>query len=302
MNRYLIKDKDHEFKLYYPSIEAAQKAYPNAELIQPYNDNSHMEYINFIKQHCIFRTSFKSSNSSHKEIYKSPYYKGEILIMLSYDPEDNTYYDVAWYMEYKNHSFTYPIAWNVSDPKEVYDILSISTPQYKILSRRTYGQPKLAKPKELKGISPIGKVTYIPKHCNPQVFIKDNDVYIKHTDYFSYLWIPPTGERIGMPLKYYLEKYFDTTRKAEFIYPDGYGLIVLRNEAWICLKNYVHYIKTDNPVLVAQSIVNQQKNDIYTQDLLNNISTQINWSHFWENVCNLVKTKLNVCNTEKENN
>ena len=70
----------------------------------------------------------------------------------------------------------------MSTPEKIYNLLSINNPEYIILQRRYYGQPKLTKPKELKGIKSIGKATFIPKHCEPQVYVKNNDVYIKHTD------------------------------------------------------------------------------------------------------------------------
>ena len=111
----------------------------------------------------------------------------------------------------------------MSTPKEVYEMISMQYPKYIIYSHRYYGEPKLQKPKELKGIKPIGKATYIPKHCEPQVFIKENDVYIRHTDYFSYTWQPPKGERIDMPISYYMNKYFNTKRNEKFVYPDCWG-------------------------------------------------------------------------------
>ena len=44
MNRYTIKQDDYLLRLYYPSIEAAKQAYPNAN-IELYVDDSFIEYI-----------------------------------------------------------------------------------------------------------------------------------------------------------------------------------------------------------------------------------------------------------------
>ena len=151
--------------------------------------------------------------------------------------------------------------------------------------RRYYGQPKLTKPKELKGIKSIGKATFIPKHCEPQVYVKNNDVYIKHTDYFSYLWRPLEGERIDMQLSYYMEKYFNKTKKEKFVYPDTFGSIILRNEAWIMLKDTLPLILTENNTLIANKIFELQKKDKYTPyDIDDN-----EWIRFLENVCKCVK-------------
>ena len=77
------------------------------------------------------------------------------------------------------------------------------------------------------------------------MFIKDNDVYIKHKDYFSEMFIPPDANDLGKPLNYTLQKYFpDSKQKREkFIYSDNWGGVVLRNEAWIKLSNLVHIVK-----------------------------------------------------------
>ena len=151
--------------------------------------------------------------------------------------------------------------------------------------RRYYGQPKLTKPKELKGIKSIGKATFIPKHCEPQVYVKNNDVYIKHTDYFSYLWRPLEGERIDMPVSYYVKKYFNKNRNEKFVYADTCGSIILRNEAWIMLKDTLPLILTENNTLIANKIFELQKKDKYTPyDIDDN-----EWIRFLENVCKCVK-------------
>lgn len=50
---------------------------------------------------------------------------------------------------------------------------------------RFYGQPKLKKSKELKNIKESFTVDYIPKKCKCTVYIVNNDIWVKHRDYFS---------------------------------------------------------------------------------------------------------------------
>ena len=253
------------------------------ESITPYTDTSHEKYIEKIKQ----QSEFLGYDRYNYEVYKCKYNKGYILIQLAKDKSDNTYYDYAQYQEYKNCDLINPVTKTMSTPKEVYEMISMQYPKYIIYSHRYYGEPKLQKPKELKGIKPIGKATYIPKHCEPQVFMKDNDVYIRHTDYFSYTWQPPKGERMDMPLSYYMNKYFSTKRSEKFIYPDCWGSIILRNEAWILLKDILQIIQTENYTSVAQEILKLQKTDKNSTSF--SISDDMEWIRFWENVCKCVK-------------
>ena len=138
------------------------------------------------------------------------------------------------------------LCWTFGDVRDFYnDYLDDKDLEFNIISYRKYGQPKLVKPKELSKIKQIGSVDYIPKHCSCQVFIKDNDVYVKHRDYFSEMFIPPDDNDLGKPLNHTMQKYFPdmNTKKDRFIYTDDWGGVVLRDEAWIKLRNLVHIIK-----------------------------------------------------------
>ena len=138
------------------------------------------------------------------------------------------------------------LCWTLGNVKDFYnDYLDNKDLSFQIISFRKYGQPKLNKPKELSKIKQIGSVDYIPKHCSCQVFVKDNDVYIKHRDYFSEQFVPSDSNDLGKPLNYTLAKYFpDSKQKREkFVYSDNWSGVILRNEAWIKLNNLVHIIK-----------------------------------------------------------
>lgn len=122
---------------------------------------------------------------------------------------------------------------------------------------RFYGEPKLSKPKELKGIKQSFSIDYIPKKCRCQCFIKDDDVWVKHKDYFSST-IKPESHEIGMPLNYFAEKHLGKNRPAKFIYEDAWGSVIARNEAWIVLEGLIIDIM----------------NEAFPPDILNNILRQ----------------------------
>lgn len=93
-----------------------------------------------------------------------------------------------------------------------------------IVSERRYGQPKLAKPKELKNIKQA--FTYdLNKHCKCPVFITGNDVWIKHRDWCSK--VLHSGKEV--------EEY--RSKHPKFVYNDCFAAIVLRGEAWIRIKD-----------------------------------------------------------------
>lgn len=230
------------------------------------------------------------NNGSIREIYKGLYYKGIIYIELSKDSLDDVYYDFALYQEYINNRISLPITKTMSNPKEVWNILSIKQPEYIIYSHRYYGEPKLQKPKELKNIKSIGNAEFIAKKCNPKVFVKNDDVYVQHTDYFSSMWRPPTDEKIDMPLSYYAKKYFNKKRGEKFVYSDCWGSIVLRNEAWIQLKNVIPLIKTEDEYIFANTVIKLQKGDKYSDLSLNEAETH--WHQFWCSVYKCVKDYL----------
>ena len=131
--------------------------------------------------------------------------------------------------------------------KRIGDKPTITNIRYEIISERVYGQPKLSKPTELKGIKHLFSIPYL-KTTN-QVFIKDDIVYIKLRDHFS----PSVNLGQGLPLLAKM-KLMDipTTRKEKFIYADSWGDVVLRSEAWISI----------------QGLISQFKRGVFTLDIL----------------------------------
>lgn len=289
MKRWKLTYIDNTQRLYYSNSCEELSKRKDIKSIEPYTDDTYMSYIEKIKSHCTLLKQ-QVHNDIIREYYSCDYNKGNLVIRLSKDISDNIYYDLAAYQEHKTSSFIYPITFTLSTPKKVYELINIPSLEYIVYSHRYYGQPKLSKPKELKNINSIGSATFISKKCNPQIYIKDNDMYIKHTDYFSSLWEPPKGE-LGNEQSYYLNKYFNINRSKKFIYGDNVASIVLRNEAWILLKNSVQIIKsTDNYLIFVKLIISQQKLDKYSYLNTEDMLTQ--WENFYMNVYNLVKDYL----------
>lgn len=292
MKRWKIKYENGQELLWYSSEKPQNISIVNSDIINitEYTNTEYMDYINLIQNHCDLLGTYNRNNSIH-EIYKGLYYKGTMYIELLKDCLDDTYYDFALYQEHINNRILTPITKTVSNPKEVWNILSIKQPEYIVYSHRYYGEPKLFKPKELKNIKSIGNAEFYPKKCNPKIYIKDNDIYIQHTDYFSSIWKPPVEERVDMPLSYYTKKYFKKERNEKFVYPDGWGSIVLRDEAWIQLKNIIPLIKTENENIFAKTIINLQKYDKYSH--LSVSETEMHWYRFWCNVYKCIENYLN---------
>lgn len=150
--------------------------------------------------------------------------------------------------------------WTCSEPEQFYnnycDNKDLEFIQY---SMRFYGQPKIEKPKELSNIKEVFSVDYIPKKCKCPVYIKDNDVWIKHRDYFSSS-MKTSIEDEGTPLEYRSKKYLGKDRSSKFIYPDNWGEIICRNEAWICIKNLLHRLRIgDSELKLIQQILRHQE-------------------------------------------
>jgi hypothetical protein len=110
--------------------------------------------------------------------------------------------------------------------------------KFTVYSSRRYGEPKLAKPKELSGISPSFSEDYIPRKCKFQVFVlkEADEIWIKATDWFSPEFMPPDIRDAEKPQNAILAKYFPTQKphKENFVYANNFASVVLRCEAWLC--------------------------------------------------------------------
>lgn len=107
--------------------------------------------------------------------------------------------------------------------------------QLEVLKIRYYGEEKLKNPPQIKGIKSIG-LCFIPKKCTFPCYFLDNEVYIKCRDWFSPSLVTGDYEIDSMPLGAKIKKIFGEDKHVKgFIYPDAWGAIVLRNEAWLKL-------------------------------------------------------------------
>ena len=109
MNRYTIKQDDYILRLYYPSIEAAKQAYPNA-IVEPYEDTTFIDYVEKIKS---------LSHITPVGWWKIPYRCGYIAYRQFKD--DDGYLDGCEYVRYDENSYTMPFMKTITDPKSFYE-------------------------------------------------------------------------------------------------------------------------------------------------------------------------------------
>lgn len=158
--------------------------------------------------------------------------------------------------------------------------------KFSLVSDRIFGEPKLEKPKELNNIKQSGNISFCRNKCKCPYFIKGNDIYIKHRDYFSKSFEPPI-EDIGTPLNVILNKYFNKNKANKFVYSDCWGDVVLRNEAWIKLENIMLFVNDYIPSQLAYMVCQQQKEYHKFEDDLD-----MEWENFYERLFSKVRKAL----------
>lgn len=99
-----------------------------------------------------------------------------------------------------------------------------------IIFERKWGTSKLQKPESIKG-KPDFNILYTATEqgkCKCPVYIIDDNIYILHRDWHSCaMKAQDFNEIYGTNIK--------TTKK--FVYADGFKIVILRNEAWIEVKD-----------------------------------------------------------------
>lgn len=167
--------------------------------------------------------------------------------------------------------------------------------EFALHSFKPYTENKLDKPKELKGVKQVASVPFLK--CKCQIFIVGNDVWIKHNDYFSPS-LDMGKEYFGTPLVVRVNALHemlgdDRVSKCRkgFVYPDTWGDIVLKQEAYIILKNLM--VDINNRVFpphIINRITNQQEKYHGFDELELTVGE---WERFYENVVNeLIKMNL----------
>ena len=257
-------------KLYYSTLEDCKKANPRAISIEECLDYEYLQYIDKIKE---------NGRKIFDNFYEIPIDHG--MILVKFEQEEGLMLDFLKYQKHINTVMGNEITWTWSNPKEFYELfLKNGTTKMKLYSFRSYGQPKLAKPKELKGVKQSFTCDFIPKKCKCDCFIKDNDLYIKHRDYFS-KELQVEEEDFDKPLEYLCKKYLGKDKKSKFIYNDCWGSIILRNEAWIKVENIVCKTKIMNELEMKEYLFKLFKDmtKLKISDLYGGT-----WERFWENV------------------
>lgn len=113
---------------------------------------------------------------------------------------------------------------------------------------RIYGQPKIHKPKELKGIKPSFSLPLNSSGRKNQVYIKDKDVWVYFFDLFSREHAFPDPEDAGLPTAALRRKYPDVLKaggREKFIYPDSWATILDRNEGCVRFPGLISEIFKD---------------------------------------------------------
>lgn len=259
-------------RLYFKTQNEALKAFDDIKSVKLCTNDTHLNSIRQIKE-----MYDKQDQKGEKELYVSKDKK--IAVVLFKDFENNTYYDYLKYIVFTQKLIPHTL-WTVSNPKTfVANMLNKGWISWNVHSVRQYGQPRLKKPSKLAGMRMSFPVTFRKAKC--QCFIEGNDVWVKHRDYFSKSWSPPNGD-LGKSQDYYLNKYFDKQRNKKFIYSDSWGSVVLRNEAWITIKNIIPAKEYMNKYAMMNELIQAYKSyyslsrvDVYWGQMLQAIVDEI---------------------------
>lgn len=289
MKRWILTIEEFNTKplIYAETAEKARNVFrsENVTDVQPYTDMSYLDTIQELKSKSELLAIHKIPQNRIREWYKCQLQDGMLRFRLYKDNSDDLYYDIVEYQFMSNDSLVYPITFTYSNPKDFYDLFFNLPFSCEVVSYRFYGQPKLAKPVELKGVKQSFTIEWNPK-CKCQCFVKGNDLWIKHRDFFSASH-KPKDEDIGTPLSYRAKKYFgmDKSYTDRFIYPDSWGDIVLRNEAWIVFRNFVRVIRRDRHPPIQNMIKAFSNSDFCIKHSISQYDlSNGDWERFFERV------------------
>lgn len=239
MKRWCIKENNLIFKIYCNSYEECKEKYPNC-IIEECCDYEYLKTIDEILE----ASKLQGLDYKGRKIYKLDIDGGYVYFRVM--EQDGFKLDGVQYQQWNNRRFSNPITWTMCGIEEFYNkFFNNGKMEFQIYSFRKYGEPKLKKPKELSKMKANFSVDFIPKKCRCECFIKDNDLWIKHRDFFSEEMEYEDCD-FGTPLEYRCKKYLDKDKSQKFIYSDSWGSIILRNEAWIIFRNIVTKSKLTN--------------------------------------------------------
>jgi len=246
MKRFKVQTGDgHTLLLYYCTQAEAQEHWSDAT-IEECTDQSHVEYIQRILDAATIRkTGERNGSTIHVLQLDTPV--GACIVQFIQDSADGVWLDFCKYQLWKTGAVVVPFGWNLSNPADFCKRFLFPQVEYAVLSSgRDY-----QKPKELRGLRKFASVDF--SKCKCQLFLKGDDLYIDHHDYFSPLWRPPADD-IGKPMNYYLKKYFGCSRPEKFCYADNWGGIVLQSKAWLRITNFVPMVKILNASQISKKV------------------------------------------------
>jgi hypothetical protein len=293
MNRWIltIDGKDYQPKIYADTKEEAAKYFPTEKIIkiEPYTDKTYLTYINLMREKS-YPIKIEKRRNWWREWRQRETSDFTIIVRFYRDSMNDgcEYLDRVDYQVIPYGKLNFPVTFDIATVSDnlraVYEKYFLEPMICEIYSHRIYGEPKLDKPHELKGIKPAFSVGWLGDRAKIQFFIKDNDLWLKHRDFFSKSFRPPV-EDIGAPLDVIISKYFPELkqRHKKFVYTDAWGEVVLRNEAWIVFKNFV------NVYSVCKShIVDSLKRSFLRSDFLKSNGIydleDSEWNRFFEAV------------------
>lgn len=292
MKRWILTIEEFNTKplIYAETAEKARQVFSSENVtdIQPYTDMSYLDTIQELKSKSELLVIHKIPQNRTREWYKYQLQDGMLRFRLYKDNADDLYYDIVEYQFMSNDSLVYPITFTYSNPAEVYELFFTAPLFCEVVSYRFYGQPKLSKPAELKGIKQSFSADWILNKCKCQCVVKGGDLWIKHRDFFSPLHRPSDPSDNGTPLVYRAKKYFgiDLSNKEKFCYSDYWGEIILRNEAWIVFRNLGQVIRRDRQPPIQNMIKAFSNSDFCIKHSISQYDlSNGDWERFFENVC-----------------
>ncbi len=140
-----------------------------------------------------------------------------------------------------------------------------------LISHRLYGQPKITRPKEIKGAEEFFS-GYIRQKAKSSCYLSGNVVYIKCRDLFSLEMSFPEPIDASLPLsalaKKYPERFGGRNISNRFVYPDAWCRIIARNEGYIKIEGLVEAVKAEYMSLCFQTPTIMQIADYIVSQML----------------------------------
>lgn len=261
MKRFKVQTGDgHTLLLYYPTQEKAQESYPDA-MVTEYTDQPHVKYI---EQMLAAAEDCKMAERKGSTIYLLRFNTsvGTCLALLHRDLSDGVWYDLCEYQLWKSGALVVPVTKTLSTPAEFCKQFLFPKSEYAVLCMGG----KLSKPEEIRGVQKFASVSF-ERICQCQLFLKGNDLYIKHNDYFSET--RPTGK---IDPRTHIEE-----------------MVVYICHAWLRITNFVPLVKILNSAEISATVWPMIRNfHHWRADEYN-----MEWERFLEAVAKATRSYLN---------